>query len=365
MRRGVSVSLMLDTNSADDAGLFGELSALGATCVKAPSSSAGNPTAYFGNAHEKIIVVDREIVMIQSGNWSENSIPFNEGDGVVVGGFDNGNRDMGIALHNRDLAGFFADLVVRDMRLAQGLPPDALPPAVVAEAETAESAAGELFFEAAPPDVPVVLFPSLTVTPSTPVKVTPVITPENFHTVAKKFLASATRSIRIEQQYIRGGQAAVEALLQEIADVRDQHPDLEVRIIVSPKFLTGTNRTKFFKAMDDFGFAFDDHFRFLAAKFFVHCHNKLIVVDEERVLLGSQNWSSTGLLSNREASLLVEHAPVAAYFAEIFDADWSMSEPTAAPPDQILGLDPSAIVTGKDFARGGVVISSVSDYKAV
>ena len=111
--------------------------------MKAPSSSAGNPIAYFGNAHEKIIVVDGEIVMIQSGNWSENSIPFNEGDGVPDGHFEMGNRDMGIAIHSKDLAALFAELVARDMRLAQGQPPDAAPAAFVA----VPSPASAIFFE--------------------------------------------------------------------------------------------------------------------------------------------------------------------------------------------------------------------------
>lgn len=362
MRRGVTVSLMLDTDPADDPGLFGELAALGAQCVRAPSRSAGHPQAYFGNAHEKIIVIDGEIVMIQSGNWSENSIPFNEGDGVTIGPFDNGNRDMGIAVHSRDLATLFAELVARDMRLAQGLPPEVAPPAALAAADVVtESRASEIFFEAAPPAVPVHLFPSLTVSPSAPVRITPVITPENFHDVAKDFLRSATRSIRIEQQYIRGGQPAVEALLQEIDTVRRRHPGLDVRIIVSPKYLAGNEKTKFLKAMRDFRLEFDDHYRFLAGRYFVHCHNKLIVVDEERVLLGSQNWSTTGLLSNREASLRVDHAGIAAYFAEIFDADWHMSEPTGAPPDALLAAE-AGLAEATDYARGGMVISSVRDY---
>ena len=121
---------MLDTNSTEESDLMKELSALGATCVKAPSASAHNPIAYFGNADEKIIVVDDQIVMIQSGNWSENSIPLNEGDGVVSGGhFVAGNRDMGMAIESSKLATFFAELVDRDMRLAQGLPIEAHAPA--------------------------------------------------------------------------------------------------------------------------------------------------------------------------------------------------------------------------------------------
>ena len=103
--------------------------------------------------------------------------------------------------------------------------------------------------------------------------------------------------------------------------------------------------------MEDFSLEFDDNYRFLSSKHFVHCHNKLIVVDDEKVLLGSQNWSTTGLLSNREASLLVEHAGIATYFAEIFDADWTMSEPTGAP-DALLAAAVEGLAEAADFAAG-------------
>ncbi len=118
--------------------------------------------------------------MIQSGNWSENSIPFNEGDGVVVGAFEPGNRDMGLAVHSQELAGFLCR--PRRPRYAPGAGRAAgcAPPAVAAHAEPA-SPASEIFFEAAPPEVPDSCSPACTVTPSTPVPITPVITPENFH----------------------------------------------------------------------------------------------------------------------------------------------------------------------------------------
>ncbi len=366
MRRGVRIAIMLDTNDADDPTLFNELTTLGATCVRAPSSSAGNPIAYFGNAHEKIIVVDNEIVMIQSGNWSENSIPFNEGDGVVVGDFVTGNRDMGIAVHSRELATFFAELVARDMRLAQGQPPNELSPSAMppsALAETSSPASGT-FFEAAPPEAPQ-LFSSFTVTPSSPVRITPVVTPENFHDTLREFLRSATRSIRIEQQYIRGGQAAITALLSEIDAAREENPDLDIRIIVSPKYLYGENKTRFLQAMEDFRLEFDDNYRYLSDRHFVHCHNKLVIVDDEKVLLGSQNWSTSGVKSNREASLLVEHAGVAGYFATLFDADWDISEPGATPPDALIANAVEGLAEPADFAEGGIVISSIRDYTDV
>jgi phosphatidylserine/phosphatidylglycerophosphate/cardiolipin synthase-like enzyme len=358
MRRGVQVALMLDTNHADDPALFEELAFLGATCVKSPSASAHSPNAYFGNAHEKIIVVDREIVMIQSGNWSENSIPHNEGDGVAVGQFMNGNRDMGLAIESKELAIFFADLVARDMRLAQGLAVDdalqGLAPAAIS--------VSALFFEKAPVKMPAKLFPSLTLLPTTPVRITPVISPENFYPTVKSFLGSATRSIRIEQQYIRGDQPVVQELLQQIKTACQPNPKLDVRIIVSPAFLYGAKKESFQQSMTDFDLAFDANYRYLSSKHFVHCHNKLIIVDEEKVLLGSQNWSTTGITSNREASLLVEHAGVAAYFANIFDADWALSEPTEETEELSLADVVARIVQPTEFANGSIMQSAIGDY---
>ena len=225
------------------------------------------------------------------------------------------------------------------------------------------SAAGEIFFQAAPPETPAQLFPSLVVKPVAPVPVTPAITPENFQTTAQKLLSTARRSIRIEQQYVRGGQPAVEQLLKEIAAVRTKHPDVDIRLIVSPKYLEGTDREHFLAAMENYKLEFKTNYRFLSSRYFVHCHNKLIVVDEQKVLLGSQNWSSTGLLSNREASLLVEQGGIARYFGQIFDADWDMSETEPIPPEGAPAA--GAIAAPADLAKGGVVRSTTADYAGV
>jgi len=113
-----------------------------------------------------------------------------------------------------------------------------------------------------------------------------------------------------------------------------------------------------------------DNVRLLSVAHFVHCHNKLIVVDDERVLVGSQNWSTTAVTSNREASLLIEHQGIAGYFAAIFDADWRMSEPesdaeleasfeaTAIPANEILFAPPA-------FSSGLVIPLSPSDFADV
>jgi hypothetical protein len=51
-------------------------------------------------------------------------------------------------------------------------------------------------------------------------------------------------------------------------------------------------------------------------------HNKGFVVDHQRVVISSQNWSGEGVLQNRDAGVLIDNATVAKYFEQIFLHDW-------------------------------------------
>jgi len=57
-------------------------------------------------------------------------------------------------------------------------------------------------------------------------------------------------------------------------------------------------------------------------------HNKLIVVDERYVVIGSTNWSYHGLEKNNEASVLIDSASLAKFFLEEFERLKSESSPT-------------------------------------
>ena len=54
-----------------------------------------------------------------------------------------------------------------------------------------------------------------------------------------------------------------------------------------------------------------------------NCHTKGIIVDEEAVMLGSHNFTTAGVVYNRDASLIVEDAGVAGYFRQLFEFDWA------------------------------------------
>jgi phosphatidylserine/phosphatidylglycerophosphate/cardiolipin synthase-like enzyme len=51
-------------------------------------------------------------------------------------------------------------------------------------------------------------------------------------------------------------------------------------------------------------------------------HTKGIVVDGQRVLLGSHNWSGLGVTLNRDASLIFDDEEIAKYYLSAFEIDW-------------------------------------------
>jgi phosphatidylserine/phosphatidylglycerophosphate/cardiolipin synthase-like enzyme len=108
LRRGVGVSLMLDLdNRSGETPLFEELVRNGVEGVPAPSC-ASDHARYFPSSHEKVIVIDDQWSLVQSGNYCDSSIPQNEEDDVAdPATFVPGNRDMGVAIRSRGLAEFF------------------------------------------------------------------------------------------------------------------------------------------------------------------------------------------------------------------------------------------------------------------
>lgn len=55
---------------------------------------------------------------------------------------------------------------------------------------------------------------------------------------------------------------------------------------------------------------------------FLKIHNKGMIVDGERVLLGSVNWSPGGVLENREAGVVLESKEIGEFFSLGFEEDW-------------------------------------------
>lgn len=357
MRRGVKVTLMLDINSPAEKDLLVELEQFGGQTVAAPSCSNSNrEVRYFPNAHQKIIVIDRTWTLIQSGNFSRNSIPFNEVDGGDPNSFVTGNRDMGIAMESKAVAEFFRKLLLSDMKLVT----DAQQTESLLTMMAAVSPVPDLV-EAAPQVLPVKLFPSKTFTPTTPVNVKPVLTPDNYLSVLPGLIGAATKSILIENQYIRGSQAEVGKLLTAIKKAKDKTPTLDVRIVLGKLFGAADvpkEKQNVETLKTQFSLVLDKNIRYIDTTRFVHCHNKLVIIDGTTTLISSQNWSDTGVSTNREAGVVVEDPAIAQYYTEIFESDWSTAQkkvPTPGAPT----IMPEALSTGR------FVTVTAADYQEV
>lgn len=355
LQRGVKVSLMLDIDSKKEEELFKQLEKFGCKAVPAPSCASTNVN-YFPSSHEKVIVIDGIWTLVQSGNYSNNSIPFNEKDGGDPANFVTGNRDMGVAIRSKPLAAYFAGVLRADMKLeldAAG--------AQTAEARPRRRREPDLV-EAVPELLPTKFFKSKAFNPTSPIRVVPVLTPDNYMNIVPDFLERAEKSIFIEQQYIRSTQGNIVKLLAAIKKAREKNPNLDVRIILGKLF--GPEDVKKEKQnvanlKKSFGLNLDENIRYIDTSRFVHCHNKLIVVDNKHALVSSQNWSNTGVGTNREAGvILMDFPPAARYYASIFESDWSTAN------KKIPGAGPQTI-TPEALARGGFIEVSAADFQEV
>ncbi|MFA5952624.1 MAG: phospholipase D-like domain-containing protein [Hyphomicrobium sp.] len=351
LARGVSVSLMLDIDSDSENREFDKLVEMGVRGVPAPSC-AHDTIRFFSSSHEKVIVIDDEWCLVQSGNYSSNSIPLNERDGGGATGFRTGNRDSGLAIRSPKLAALFTEILEADMALVEATPEMLRRP-------LDES----VFLVERVPRGPKKRFKSEAFTFADKLTVTPVLSPDNYMLVVPDLLRKARVSVLIEQQYIKANQTHIRTLLGAIKQAREKSPKLDVRIVLGKVFNKSklkAERENLQILADDYGLELGTHIRYVNTDQFVHCHNKMVLIDGEGVLVSSQNWSDSAVSKNREAGVWLKHEGVGAYFTSIFEFDWSVSF-RELPGDE---AEPE-MLTSEALAGGGFVRVERADYEEV
>ena len=149
--------------------------------------------------------------------------------------------------------------------------------------------------------------------------------------------------------------------MNSIRQAREDNPELDVRIILGKLFGAkdvAKEKANVANLKATYGLKLGENIRYIDTKRFVHCHNKTIIVDEKEVLISSQNWSDTGVSTNREAGVLIPFAPLARYYTRIFESDWSTAQQSIPRPGR-------GAVEPETVARGGFVEVSPADYQEV
>jgi phosphatidylserine/phosphatidylglycerophosphate/cardiolipin synthase-like enzyme len=142
-----------------------------------------------------------------------------------------------------------------------------------------------------------------------------------------QLIESARHSLYIQTQYIElpapGKDAPGLASLVNAVNAKIK-AGLDVRIIVS-EFETGEH-SEYIERLQHAGFDVTK------MKIQTGVHNKGFVIDSQAVAVGSQNWSSSGVSENRDATLIIHDARAATYFEQVFVHDWeTLARPAHSP----------------------------------
>jgi cardiolipin synthase len=334
-QRGVKVRLLMD------AGSVGRLSDQ-ERWVAARIAAAGGEVRWILNDvkngypgryvydHSKWGVIDGRRAFVQSENFVRHGTP-------VDSSF--GNRGWGVAVEDVAFAGWLSRVFEADWRQEFGdvqrfgVPPFGGPKAGF-QPET-----GTLTGHYPTP------FQPLTLTSG--VMLTPVLAPE--HALLESggisgLIRSARSSVLIEQQYIyphwgpNGGDPVRTPDLYLEEAIRAARRGVKVRILLSDAFQDEDDpKDNGVTVAYVNGIAARERLDLAAriinskAAGLDKIHNKGVVVDDQKVLVSSINWSYNSPANNRELGVVLESPVIGRYFADVFQYDWGAGRPSDQP----------------------------------
>ena len=313
MQKGESVGEGTKANDLKDTEVVDQLSKALGSKFKNAWVKKGPVTGWIASSyHIKVAVRDQAAFWLSSGNWQSSNQP--DSDPLK----ENPQRRVWLEKHNRDWhaivehAGLaktfeqylnhdFANNVGTDPREALDLPDLVLPEALLVP-ETLERTGQFKYF---PPFDEQRVF-----------KIQPLLTPDNYHAHALALIKSAEDELLIQNQTFKPPGPNHDKLRELIDAVLErQRAGIKVRIIF--RLFIAADARAALEGLKDRGFDMD------SIQVQTNCHTKGIIVDRRKVLLGSQNWSNDGVSVNRDASLIFDDEPLAKYFADIFEHDWT------------------------------------------
>jgi phosphatidylserine/phosphatidylglycerophosphate/cardiolipin synthase-like enzyme len=263
------------------------------------------PTAY----HIKVMVRDGNAVWISSGNLNNSNQPeidpFGDPQPTDQETAKASDRDWHVVINSPELAQTLEAYLDSDFQFAT-LHAAHLSPALKQPkpALKRSSMIGDFTF-VAPRDF------------NETMTITPLLTPDPgvYQQAMLELINSVTKSLYIQLQYIH---PTSDATLSKFTDLIDAvaekiNAGLDVKIILSEfQRLRGG-----LDALQAAGVNLDN------VKIQNNVHNKGFVIDHKKVVVSSMNWSGEGVLSNRDAGVIIDNANVAAYYEKIFLEDWN------------------------------------------
>ncbi|MBD8653951.1 trypsin-like peptidase domain-containing protein [Rhizobium sp. CFBP 13726] len=325
-------------------------------------ASVYRPVGYKSNAfglfessyHIKVAVRDNDGFWLSSGNWqSSNQAPIGEGEdlGTPTGMWNAFNREWHAIVDHPGLARTFREHIEQDLADAKHT---ARPEAPIIE-RYVWVPLDYLEPDVAQIEAPYVLRKSVTIYGK--IKVHPLLTPDNYSDVVLDLLERAKRRILFQNQTFKpSGDGSDRPGFRELIEVmlrKHNDPAIEdLRIIWRNGFDTDRQVTTNIQRR---GFDLE------RVRVNRHCHTKGIIIDDDVVVIGSHNWSSQGVTTNCDASLIIYDTRAVRYFEDLFQADWVRSK----PPEFYENAAPVALVEpGDESVRPRMIKVPLAEWLA-
>jgi PLD-like domain len=305
--------------------------ALGNGFASGYALTTGREQTFDTDYHIKLAVRDGAAFWLSSGSWQSSNQPPLDPLGADAGSerLKDCNREWHVIVEHRDLTGSLQRFLEADLTTAQrvGHPTDAIPvdrlnlrslPDVFVS-DIARGAIYNRFFDAK----------DFEFEASSALRVVPLLTPDNFVEAITQEIARARHKLYVQNQSL--------TFLQKQTDQDPRYTEF-ARILAEKSHSVDDFRLILRDPEEFFGSRaaalstyHDKGFNTARIRFQANCHNKGVLIDDEVLLLGSHNLTNAGTTANRDATLLVQHRDVVAYYEPIFLHDWDVAETGPSP----------------------------------
>jgi hypothetical protein len=310
--------------------------------IYAPEGASG---LVANSYHIKVTVDDSDRFWLSSGNWKNSSqpnIPEADLNNPAKIKAKKGNREWHLVIKNKTLAGRYRNHILADMKFskANGGREESVVQDIFVDVPMAVEEAIELEARA-----PTRILEPLPIS-SRAVKVKPLLTPDQqgkiYSEAVLDLIESAEDQLLFQIPYIDSYKDTAKGFLEKLvkAVIKQSKRIDDVRIILRSDHGTWIPCAEDLKKR---GLNLNKCFKHLPST-----HTKGMIVDGQRILIGSHNWSGGGVTLNRDASLLFDDKQIAEYYREAFEIDWARASrpiiPEAAITEAPRLADPESAV---------------------
>lgn len=301
-QRGVKTTLLVEGGpvggiSSEEKGVLNYLANAGVLVCTMESTDA--LPARYRYLHTKYLISDDTTTVVLSENFKPTGVPL---PGT------RGNRGWGAAVVSADVAGYFREVFVSDLRgydVHPYLPGSEPLPVSWSDEEITVHFPARTFYQ---------------------VSVTPVISPDTSHLIPALIMGTTER-IDVQQAYITNYPGSAHNVwLEQVLDLGGR--GREVRVLLDGMYYNVDGEADndemvayINRISDNTGISAESRLMNPTGSI-TKLHNKGVIVDLKYVLISSINWNYNSPNHNREAGIIIDNRGAAQYFSDVFTFDW-------------------------------------------